>query len=448
MQGKITSDLSFCLSEKGFSLDELVKKLSDLFEHKAMVEFIRLILLLVQEVLMYRMFAGKSSLKCCHAGRLQLNGSYRRRIRCSVGEIVLDFWRVKCSICGKTFAPLKRFIHLGHYQTKTNELEQLVVEVASETSYRRGVAVLKRDGKIELPHRTAHDWVIGTDCDEIQLSPKVIGSTPVQILPDGTKFKGQGKDGKARQGDLKVVIGVNTAGEVFPLGSWAGSSWEEINQAWKANEVKLPDGSIVISDGEPGLAEAFAEYVEEQQRCHWHIKRDLYHAMHQDGGTIKDSKPLQDGLSGVLAIELPKEDFQKVSEAEKDEIEARMEKAEAVVDRLIAYLDGAGYEAAVTYLRRAKHGMFGYVRRWLKWGLICPRASSMVERVMRELARRIKRIAYGWSDKGVTKIARIILKRFTNEKEWEDYWKTKMNIIGNVIIDIGNYQVFSQNFAH
>ena len=106
------------------------------------------------------------------------------------------------------------------------------------------------------------------------------------------------------------------------------------------------------------------------------------------------------------------------------------------------------YEAAVTYLRRAKHGMFGYVRRWLKWGLISLRASSMVERGMRELARRIKRIAYGWSDKGVTKIARIILKRFTNEKEWEDYWKTKMNIIGNVIIDIGYYQVFLQNFAY
>jgi len=92
--------------------------------------------------------------------------------------------------------------------------------------------------------------------------------------------------------------------------------------------------------------------------------------------------------------------------------------------------------------------MFGYVRRWLKWGLISPRASSMVERVMRELARRIKRIAYGWSDKGVTKIARIILKRFTNEKEWEEYWKKKMNIIGNVVIDIGNYNIKSQNLGH
>jgi hypothetical protein len=102
------------------------------------------------------------------------------------------------------------------------------------------------------------------------------------------------------------------------------------------NEVKLPQVCIVISDGELGLFEAFAGYVEEQQRCHWHIKQDLYHAMHQDGWTMKDSNPLQDGLAGVLAIELPEQDFKKVCEAEKDELEERMEKAEAIVDKLIA----------------------------------------------------------------------------------------------------------------
>ena len=55
-----------------------------------------------------------------------------------------------------------------------------------------------------------------------------------------------------------------------------------------------------------------------------------------------------------------------------------MEKTEAAIDQLIGYFQGHGYEAAATYMRRAKIGMFGYVRRWLKWGLIAPRASSMV----------------------------------------------------------------------
>ena len=71
----------------------------------------------------------------------------------------------------------------------------------------------------------------------------------------------------------------------------------------------------------------------------------------------------------------------------------------------------------------------------------------MVERVMRELGRRIKKIAYGLSDKGVTKVARIILKRFANTGGWEDYWLERMMIIGNVFIGVGSYRCVSQNLG-
>ena len=43
--------------------------------------------------------------------------------------------------------------------------------------------------------------------------------------------------------------------------------------------------------------------------------------MYQEGGRYKASKPIQDALAGVLAIKLPKDDFQKVSEQEKSDIE-------------------------------------------------------------------------------------------------------------------------------
>ena len=57
--------------------------------------------------------------------------SFGRRIRTSWGEFKMVFWRVRCSKCGKTFAPLEKFIGLGHYQTKSNELEKLVIEAVS-----------------------------------------------------------------------------------------------------------------------------------------------------------------------------------------------------------------------------------------------------------------------------------------------------------------------------
>jgi hypothetical protein len=450
MQGKITSDLRFCLAENGFSLDELVFKLKELFENKAFSDLLRLILLLVQERLWTQILTGKdSAVKCCGNSCFKLNGGYERRLRTSIGEVKFYWFRVKCRKCGRTFTLLKEFLDLEKYQTKTHELERLVVNAVANDSYRRAVKGISENGLVNLSHHTAHNWLIRTDCDEIELSGDTIGSIgPTQIVADGTKFKGQAFQGEARRGDLKVIVGVDCKGNVFPLGSWAGESWENINKHWKKNKIKFPEGSVIVSDGEPGLAEAFAEQVEFEQRCHWHVVKDIYHFMHPDGAKLETTKRVQKGLAGVLAIELPEEDFRKVSETEKDDIEEKMELADEALGRLIRYLNMKGYYKAATYISGARKSMFGYVRRWLQYGVICPRASSLIERVIRELGRRLKKIAYGWSDKGAGKIARIILKKFTNEKEWEKYWKSKMKIIGNVIFDIGNYKITEQLLRH
>jgi len=113
-----------------------------------------------------------------------------------------------------------------------------------------------------------------------------------------------------------------------------------------------------------------------------------------------------------MAIELSTEDFQKVPEEDKDAIENRMKNTERVMLKRISYLEGKGYSAAGSYINNVRHSMFSYVRRWLKWGLVSHKASSMVERVMRELGRRLKNIAYRWSDKGAEKVAGIISQAF------------------------------------
>ena len=96
MPNKITMEMSICQVENGFFLDELVKSW-------------QMPLQLTQEVLMYRIFNNSSSQQCCPDGHLTLNGSFERRIRTSLGEFKMDFWRVRCSKCGKTFAPLAKF---------------------------------------------------------------------------------------------------------------------------------------------------------------------------------------------------------------------------------------------------------------------------------------------------------------------------------------------------
>ena len=96
MRNKTTMKMSICQAETGFSLDKLVKKVADSYEKKAFADILKMNLQLTKEVLMYRIFNGKSNTQCCSDGHLTLNGSFDRRIRTSRGEFKTDFWRIRC----------------------------------------------------------------------------------------------------------------------------------------------------------------------------------------------------------------------------------------------------------------------------------------------------------------------------------------------------------------
>ena len=115
--------------------------------------------------------------------------------------------------------------------------------------------------------------------------------------------------------------------------------------------------------------------------------------------------------------------------------------AESDVRKLIGKLLEKGYEMAADYLIRASKNMFSYVRRWLETGIVTPRVSSMIEHMMRELARRLKRMAFGWSEEGAAKMARIIIKRFTSAGQWEKYWRDRLRIQNNVLLVLRTIKV-------
>jgi len=58
-------------------------------------------------------------------------------------------------------------------------------------------------------------------------------------------------------------------------------------------------------------------------------------------------------------------------------------------------------------------------------------ATSMIDRMMREIGRRLKKIAFGWSEKRAAKMARIIIKRITSGSKWDEYWRRQLRIEGN-----------------
>jgi hypothetical protein len=438
MKRTIALEVASALSEKGFSLDELVFRAQELFEKEGIAGFVALLLELVDEGLNVELVQGKAQWKpkaCCEDPCYEHSRRAPRRFRTSVGVVRLQWRRLRCTRCGKTVVPLREFLGLKPYQSKSAELERTVLEVVSEQNYRRTSRHLDVIGMIPVPKSTAHRWVMESNCDEIDVDGKVVDV----LVADGTGYKRrpEPEKGKNNRGKLRIALGVASDGTVVPFGAWADKNWTEIgNEMRQATRRISPKAKILVSDGELGLAEGLAEIANEQQRSHWHLTRDLGVYLWRDDARASDRKEMPRRLAGILGVELPREDFQEVKSRDKARLEKTTEEAENKIDELIEELKMKGYGEAATYVSRAAHNLFAYVRLWLKYGLVSPRASSMIERMMRELGRRIKKIAHGWKERGVAKMARLIIKRITTANEWEKYWYKRLRITGNVALSL------------
>jgi hypothetical protein len=443
MQNIIAIKVLSATSEKGFSLDELVFRTKELFEKKGLAGFVALILQLTDERICMNMVQGKTTRNrqcCCQSPRYEYHDRPARQLRTSVGKVMIRWRRLKCAHCGKTVIPLTEFLGLERYQSKTLELEKLVTEVVSEQSYRRSSNHLEIIGAIPVPRSTAHRWVVQSQCDQIDT-----GKEPFDLLlADGTGYKRRPDQemGMNNRGELRVALGVNKSGSIVPLGAFSGKSWDEISSIMRGQrEADEPVADILVSDGERGLAQSLAGLCGGHQRSHWHLIRDLNYTMWQDRADKTQRRQMQKELAAIIGIEIPEDDFEQVRDDDKKALEDAVAGAEGDLRRLIGKLLDKGYEMAADYLIRATKNMFSYVRRWLKTGIVTPRVSSMIERMMRELARRLKRMAFGWSEEGAAKMARIIIKRFTSAGQWEEYWRDRLRIQGNVMLVLRSIKV-------
>jgi hypothetical protein len=135
MQQLIAAELLVATSNEGFSLDELVLQLRECMTEECLPAILRLILELLDESLALAHVTGRAQPAhpcACGHDRYELKDHQDRRLRTSLGTVLLRLRRLCCRGCRKVFVPLRAFLGLERWQSKTGELERIVVEVMSE----------------------------------------------------------------------------------------------------------------------------------------------------------------------------------------------------------------------------------------------------------------------------------------------------------------------------
>jgi hypothetical protein len=365
----------------------------------------------------------------CRGRKVKKRG-YRdkeRKIATVFGCLSLPLRTVECCRCGARYAPLLSALGIGAYARKEVNFEHEVIEAVIDTNYRRLV-----DGRsIDISLGGIHNVVVGSDIDQTFQEPIFVKDL-AGIEADGTGVKQVGGE----KGELRAVIGITQAGRVEPLGCFTNTAWDEVEHTIRerlreAEGYKIP----FIYDGESGLDDFLAD-VAETQRCTWHGPRGLYHALWEDGVKKKQSEPEMDKIRQLIGIELPEGDYELLKEEDKEAVKSRYESSKEKIKELIQTFYEKGYRTGAAYLENLSYRLFTHIELWLKTGVIAPKTTSLLERVFRELGRRLKKIAWGWSDQTVTNLSKMILIRQYARDKWEAYWKEKLGIKGFFSIQI------------
>jgi hypothetical protein len=372
---------------------------------------------------------GDSEEHFCRGRKIRKRG-YRSRSRqfsTVFGKFDLRLRMGECCDCGAFYSPLLNALKVGRYARKEMNFEHEVIEAVIDTNYRRLI-----DGRsIDISLGGIHNIVVGSDIDEAFREPIPVKDLSA-IMADGTGVKQQ----QGRKGELRAVIGITKGGCVEPLGSFVNTEWPEIERTIKERIKEAEPHNIpFIYDGEPGLDDFLSE-VAESQRCTWHGPRGLYHALWEDGLKKKQSQPETDKIRQLIGIELPEGDFEILKEKDKEQVKSQYERSKSEVKELIKTFQEKGYKHGASYLENLSGRIFTNIELWLKTGIIAPKTTSLLERLFREIGRRLKRIAWGWTDKSVTNISKMIMIRQYARDKWEQYWKEKLGIKGFFDIEI------------
>ena len=377
---------------------------------------------------------GKSG-QLCRCRRVKLKG-FRQDMRCiktKYGMMRIPLQVVECLECGKQFCPLLDALKIEPYQRHEDVLEKSVIDAVIDTNYRR----LIEGHALDVSLGTIHNLVAGSDIDEL-LKEELDMDRYRAVLADGTKFKEQG----GKRGELRVLVGITASGALEPIGSWVDTTWEEIEREVKARiRVDPQQPPLFIYDGEPGLEDFLAGSVSGEQRCAWHAPRGLYHAMWEDGHGKKESRPHEDTIARLVAIEIPEGDYDRLDAEAIALVRETYEDAKKDLNDLIQVLDQKNCPNAVEYLKNLASGLFHQVEMWLATGIIAPKTTSRLERLFRELARRLKRIAWGWSDRVATKLSKMIMIKQYRPEIWKQFWLKKMGIQGHLTIWVQSVSV-------
>lgn len=384
---------------QGLSINDLARELREKMR-QAQQGALAQLLHEVQEDHLRRVCAAQAEIVCTKCGLVHSGpsswsrrGWRRRQIVSEAGRVDFKLRQITCRACGRTWSPFSELLGLVPRQRVLLEVEEKMVGLVTQLSYRRTCGLGEHWLGVEVGPRSLHRWVQAR-AQKLELSPDPQSQV---LLGDGTKIPSGGRSPLGE--DVRIGFQLlgreeeagRTRAQLRVVGVGIGrGSWTEAFPA----QLKP---TLVVTDAEAGLREFVRERYEaaRHQLCEWHVAHTLEWSLIEDRIPAKRRKWLRRLLERIL--------FRSTTQQRK---RRRYERFARWIGRISP---------------RAQQQLQQASSRILYEDASAERTTSLVERQMREVNRRME-VGVRWSDRGALNLLRLRLAQQHNPDDYARLW--------------------------
>jgi hypothetical protein len=209
------------------------------------------------------------------------------------------------------------------------------------------------------------------------------------IMGDGTKAHGYG----GKKNEINVFLGKNEAGEKALLGLGVNESWKDTVLQFKGR------AKVAVSDNESSLRSVLLEKSCDYRACVLHCIRDVKFYLWQAGLPKCQRKDISERVESVVWT-LCNSVNVHVADGDVVALLWRVDWALEQLKKISGEFMDAGLASVARFICNVANHMITFARLALK-GVVIPFSNNLVERLMGEIAKRVKHyvdaLEYTWS---------------------------------------------------
>lgn len=321
------------------------------------------------------------------------------------GTIRLRVVKVRSHENGSIMRPL--LLHLG-VEPRKRIVDDLVLESAEAATlltYRDTKTIIEGLTKAKTSKHRIHRYAqrVGAYMDRER---RKAAAEKVDLLyADGTKAHGNG----GKKNDINVVLGKDLeTGEKHLLALDVNKSWVET-----AGQVTAT-ADVLISDADRAVRNALLEKALSHQLCENHAVREVNNHLWRAELPKRERAVIRGRLRTVLRT-LRNSARRHLVDGDFERLQRRIKWTLGELRKLAGELVEEGLTGAARFIRNSANYLVTYARLAMK-GVSVPYTNNLAERLMGEVAKRVKNRWMHWSTEGLENLLNILLVRYCDKE--------------------------------